>query len=146
MVQRVIEASVSVDDEVTGAISGGLLVFLGVHKDDTDEDLDYLVKKCLGLRIFPDEDGKMNRCLNPEKDSLLVVSQFTLYGDVRKGFRPSYDQAASLEKAEYYYRSFIEKIKNAKIHLQEGRFRANMVVSIKNSGPVTILIDSEKNF
>lgn len=146
VVQRVNYSSVTVDNKKVGEIDKGLLVFLGVGKEDTEEDLNYLVNKILGLRIFEDENEKMNLSLLDIKGELLVVSQFTLYGDVRKGKRPSFISSASPDIAEKLYRNFIEKSKKYDIKVKEGVFGADMKVNIENDGPVTILLDSKKNF
>ena len=126
----------------TGSIRTGLLVFLGVSRTDTVEDADYLTGKLLGLRIFPDEDGKMNRNVHEAGGSLLIVSQFTLYGDCRRGRRPSFDQAAPPEQAQNLYNYFVESAKRGPVPVETGVFQAVMQVHIVNDGPVTILIDS----
>ena len=142
VIQRVREASVTVNNGTTGSISTGLLVFLGVSRTDTVEDADYLTGKLLGLRIFPDEDGKMNRDVREAGGSLLIVSQFTLYGDCRKGRRPSFDQAAPPDQAQVLYNYFVESAKRGQVPVETGVFQAMMEVYIVNDGPVTILIDS----
>jgi D-tyrosyl-tRNA(Tyr) deacylase len=131
-----------VNDGVTGSIRTGLLVFLGVARTDTVEDADYLTGKLLGLRIFPDEDGKMNRNVQEAGGSLLIVSQFTLHGDCRKGRRPSFDQAAPPDQAQGLYNYFVESAKRGPVPVETGVFQAMMQVHIVNDGPVTILIDS----
>jgi D-tyrosyl-tRNA(Tyr) deacylase len=131
-----------VNDGVTGSIRTGLLVFLGVSRTDTVEDADYLTGKLLGLRIFPDEEGKMNRNVQEADGSLLIVSQFTLYGDCRKGRRPSFDQAAPPDQAQDLYNYFVESAKRGPVPVETGVFQAIMQVHIVNDGPVTILIDS----
>jgi D-tyrosyl-tRNA(Tyr) deacylase len=131
-----------VNDGTTGSIRTGLLVFLGVARTDTVEDADYLTGKLLGLRIFPDEDGKMNRNVQEAGGSLLIVSQFTLYGDCRRGRRPSFDQAAPPEQAQDLYNYFVESAKRGLVPVETGVFQAIMQVHIVNDGPVTILIDS----
>jgi D-tyrosyl-tRNA(Tyr) deacylase len=131
-----------VNDGVTGSIRTGLLVFLGVSRTDTVEDADYLTGKLLGLRIFPDEEGKMNRNVQEAGGSLLIVSQFTLYGDCRKGRRPSFDQAAPPDQAQDLYNYFVESAKRGPVAVETGVFQAAMQVHIVNDGPVTILIDS----
>jgi len=125
-----------------GSIRTGLLVFLGVSRIDTAEDADYLTGKLLGLRIFPDQEGKMNRNVQEAGGSLLIVSQFTLYGDCRKGRRPSFDQAAPPELAQDLYNYFVESAKRGPVAVETGVFQAMMQVHIVNDGPVTILIDS----
>lgn len=142
VIQRVREARVTVNDGVTGSIRTGLLVFLGVSRTDTVEDADYLTGKLVGLRIFPDEEGKMNRNVQEAGGSLLVVSQFTLYGDCRKGRRPSFDQAAPPDQAQDLYNYFVESAKRGPVPVETGVFQAMMQVHIVNDGPVTILIDS----
>ncbi|MGA9623679.1 MAG: D-aminoacyl-tRNA deacylase [Bryobacteraceae bacterium] len=142
VIQRVREASVTVNNGTTGSIRTGLLVFLGVSRTDTVEDADYLTGKLLGLRVFSDEDGKMNRDVREAGGSLLIVSQFTLYGDCRKGRRPSFDQAAPPEQAQDLYNYFVESAKRGPVPVETGVFQAMMQVHIVNDGPVTILIDS----
>ena len=142
VVQRVTEARVTVSDSTTGSIRTGLLVFLGISRTDTVEDADYLTGKLLGLRIFPDEDGKMNRNLQQAGGSLLIVSQFTLYGDCRKGRRPSFDRAAPPEQAQDLYNYFVESAKRGPVPVETGVFQAMMQVHIVNDGPATILMDS----
>jgi D-tyrosyl-tRNA(Tyr) deacylase len=142
VIQRVREASVTVNNGTTGSIRTGLLVFLGVSRTDTVEDADYLTGKLLGLRIFSDEDGKMNRDVREAGGSLLIVSQFTLYGDCRKGRRPSFDQAAPPEQAQDLYNYFVESAKRGPVPVETGVFQAMMQVHIVNDGPVTILMDS----
>jgi D-tyrosyl-tRNA(Tyr) deacylase len=142
VIQRVGEARVVVNNSSTGSIRTGLLVFLGVSRTDTVEDADYLTGKLLGLRIFPDEDGKMNRNVHEAGGSLLIVSQFTLYGDCRRGRRPSFDQAAPPDQAQDLYNYFVESAKLGPVPVETGVFQAVMQVHIVNDGPVTILIDS----
>ena len=146
IVQRVKEASVTVDETKVSEISKGLLIFLGIGKEDATSDLEYLVDKVLGLRIFEDHNKKMNLSLLDIKGELLVVSQFTLYGDVRKGRRPSFSDSAAPELGEEFYRLFIEKARSSNILVKEGIFGADMKVSLLNDGPVTILLDSKKVF
>lgn len=142
LVQRVNEARVEVDDKITGQIRKGLLVYLGIGQEDTEKDLDFMVNKVCGLRIFEDENRKMNLSVQDIKGEILVVSQFTLYGNVKKGFRPSFQDAALPEKAESMYEQFIEKVKAQGIPVAAGVFRAMMKVYSVNDGPVTILCDS----
>jgi D-tyrosyl-tRNA(Tyr) deacylase len=139
-------AEVSVGEEVVGKIGAGLLVLLGVAKSDTQADADYLAGKIIGLRIFDDENGKMNLSVADTRGSVLVVSQFTLYGDVRKGRRPSFDEAAPPELANDLYEQFVRKIREAGLVCETGRFQAMMDVELVNNGPVTILIDSARAF
>ena len=146
IVQRVIRAQVSVGEEVVGRIGPGLLVLLGVAKTDTQADADYLAGKIVGLRIFDDENGKMNLSLPEIGGSVLAVSQFTLYGDVRKGRRPSFDAAAPPQVANELYEYFVRKIREAGLACETGRFQAMMKVDLVNDGPVTILMDSARVF
>lgn len=146
VVQRVSRCSVSVQGEVVGRIGAGLLVLLGVSKTDNEPAADYLVEKLLGLRIFEDPQGKMNLSVRDAGGDLLVVSQFTLFGDVRRGKRPSFDAAAAPEQAKQLYEYFIAKIRAAGMHCETGQFQAMMDVELVNTGPVTILLDSEKTF
>jgi D-tyrosyl-tRNA(Tyr) deacylase len=144
LVQRVRQASVTVNDSTAASVGRGLLVFLGVAKPDTTADADYLVEKLLGLRIFPDDAGKMNRNVSEAGGSLLIVSQFTLYGDCRRGRRPSFDRAAPPERALTLYNYFVESAAKGKVPVETGVFQASMQVTLSNDGPVTILIDSEE--
>jgi D-tyrosyl-tRNA(Tyr) deacylase len=146
VIQRVSRAHVSVGEEVVGKIGPGLLVLLGVAKADTQADADYLANKILGLRIFEDQDGKMNLSLAETHGAVLAVSQFTLYGDVRKGRRPSFDQAAPPQMANELYEYLVRKIREAGITCETGRFQAMMQVELVNDGPVTILLDSNRTF
>ena len=146
MVQRVSRAKVSVRGETSGEIGRGLLVLLGVAREDSESEADHLAKKIAGLRIFEDEHGKMNRSVAEIGGALLVVSQFTLYGDARKGKRPSFDAAAPPEVARHLYQRFIDDIKTLGIPCQSGRFQEDMQVELLNEGPVTILLDSSKSF
>ncbi len=150
VVQRVSRARVTVAGEVksetTGEIGLGLLVLLGVGAGDTRADADYLVDKTIGLRIFEDAGGKMNLAVAEVSGALLVVSQFTLYGDVRRGKRPSFDAAAPPEQARELYEYFVEKIRAAGLRCESGRFQETMQVELVNHGPVTILLDSAKAF
>lgn len=146
VVQRVSRAQVTVNGEVTGRIASGLLVLLGVAPTDTESDADYLADKIAGLRIFEDDAGKMNLAATDVKGHLLVVSQFTLYGDVRRGRRPSFDTAAPPQHARRLYEYFVERIRAAGLVCETGRFREMMQVELVNDGPVTILLDSLKTF
>jgi len=146
VIQRVSEAKVEVDGDIIGKIGEGFLVLIGVRKDDTEEDVRYLADKVLGLRIFEDEAGKMNLSITDVKGEILTVSQFTLYGDSRKGRRPSFDEAAPLDVAEKLYELFVEEIRKSGIKVETGKFRALMDVHLINSGPVTILLDRKKLF
>jgi len=146
VVQRVSRAQVRVGDEIAGDIGPGLLVLLGVGDGDTFADADYLAEKIAGLRIFEDEHGKMNLGLTEIAGSVLAVSQFTLYGDVRRGKRPAFDAAAPPEKARTLYEYFVERIRLAGLPCETGRFQKMMQVELVNDGPVTILLDSSKAF
>jgi D-tyrosyl-tRNA(Tyr) deacylase len=137
---------VTVDGKSTGEISAGLLVLLGVSKTDNEAAADYLIEKIIGLRIFEDAEGKMNLSVEDSGGAVLVVSQFTLYGDVRRGKRPSFDAAARPEEAKKLYEYFAGKIRGAGLRCETGQFQAMMEVELVNSGPVTILLDSEKQF
>ncbi len=142
VIQRVSEASVTVNETVTGSIGTGLLVFAGIGKGDTQEDANYLLDKLLGLRVFPDENGKMNRNVHAAGGALLIVSQFTLYADCRRGRRPSFDPAAPVELAQALYHYFLEAARRAPIPVEAGVFQASMQVRLVNEGPVTIWLDS----
>jgi len=146
VVQRVSRARVTVNREVTGEIAGGLLVLIGVSQSDFESAADYLAEKIAGLRIFEDSEGKMNRSLAESGGAALVVSQFTLYGDVRRGKRPSFDAAARPEQACKLYEYFVAKLRAAGVRCETGRFQEMMQVELVNDGPVTILLDSEKLF
>jgi D-aminoacyl-tRNA deacylase len=142
VIQRVSRASVEVDGQVTGAIGTGLLILLGISKTDAEKEADYLVEKIIALRIFPDECGKMNRSVREAGGSLLIVSQFTLYGDVRKGRRPSFDLAAGPKDAERLYDYFITRARATGITVATGVFQAMMQVQLINDGPVTIICET----
>lgn len=146
VVQRVNSASVKSDNEVIGSIKKGILVYLGVGKLDQSSDVEYLVNKILGLRIFEDTSEKMNLSITEIGGEILVISQFTLYGDVRKGKRPSFTDSADPTIGKEYYNFFIEKIKKTGIKIETGKFGAHMEVDYINDGPVTILLDSKKLF
>ena len=146
VVQRVTLASVTVGEEVTGAIGPGMMVLIGVSSEDGPADLKYIAEKVMHLRIYDDENGVMNRSILDAGGAILAVSQFTLYGDARGGRRPSYFRAAKPEKAEEMYEKLIAQWREAGIHVETGRFRTEMQVSLVNDGPVTILLDSEKAF
>jgi len=140
--QRVSRATVSVNDKVVGSIGPGLLVLLAAARDDDAEQVRWMVEKVPGLRIFSDTEGKMNLSLTEVGGEILVVSQFTLYGDCRKGKRPSYSDAAAPAEAEVLYRAFIDALKAREISVQEGMFGAMMQVELVNDGPVTLILDS----
>ena len=146
VVQRVTRASVTIDGEVVGEIGNGLVVLLGVARDDTKEDADYLSAKIVALRIFDDAEGRMNVSLKDSGGGLLVVSQFTLYGDVRRGLRPSWSDAAAPEIAEPLYEYFVESSRKLLGTVETGSYRKTMQVELVNDGPVTLLLDSRKNF
>jgi D-aminoacyl-tRNA deacylase len=145
-VQRVSEASVRVDGACVAAIGRGLAVLLGVGKDDASADAEYLADKVLNLRVFPDEAGQMNRSVLDVRGSLLVVSQFTLFGDARRGRRPSYVEAAGPEQANRLYEQFVERLRPSGLPVATGIFRAMMAVGLVNDGPVTLLLDSRRTF
>lgn len=146
VVQKVASSSVTVEGETTGKIDKGLMVLLGVADGDTDKDVTYMVDKIVNLRIFEDENDKMNLSLQDIGASLLVVSQFTLLGDCRKGRRPSFIEAARPEMADNLYQKFVDKARSMGIRTETGRFKTHMMVELINDGPVTILVDSNKNF
>ncbi|MGB2603401.1 MAG: D-aminoacyl-tRNA deacylase [Candidatus Sulfotelmatobacter sp.] len=146
VVQRVSRAQVTVNGEITGQIGLGLLVLLGVGRDDTEADAIYLAEKIAGLRVFEDDQGKMNRSVQDVEGSVLAVSQFTLHGDVTRGKRPSFDAAAPPEKARQLYDFFVEQIRAAGLRCETGRFQEMMQVELVNEGPVTILLDSGRSF
>lgn len=146
VLQRTDRSSVSVDGQPVAAIGRGLTVLLGVGHGDTEKDAAYLADKVVNLRIFPDDAGKMNLSLLDVAGELLVISQFTLYGDCRKGKRPSFDTAASPQLAQELYQKFIESCRDYGIQTSQGKFQTEMVVSLDNHGPVTILLDSKRLF
>jgi D-tyrosyl-tRNA(Tyr) deacylase len=146
VVQRVSRAKVTVAGTVVGQIGPGLLLLLAVGQGDAEADADYLAEKVAGLRIFEDTEGKMNRAVGESGGAVLAVSQFTLYGDVRRGKRPSFDAAARPEQARRLYDHFVEKIRAAGLRCETGRFQEMMLVELVNDGPVTILLDSQKLF
>ena len=146
VVQRVSHASVKVDGEIKGEIGKGLLVLLGVKKWDTEKDLDYCVKKLVGLRIFKDEEEKMNLSAQDIEGDFLIISQFTLYGDTKKGFRPSFIASEEPDKANQMYETFLEKVRSVSGRkVEKGVFGADMKVELLNDGPVTIIIESPFN-
>jgi D-tyrosyl-tRNA(Tyr) deacylase len=142
VLQRVTQAHVAVDGNTVGAISTGLVVLLGISRSDTTRDADYLLEKILYLRIFPDNEGKMNRNIQQASGSLLLISQFTLYGDCRKGRRPSFDRAAPPDQALALYDYFVQTARRGPVPVETGEYRAHMQVTLTNDGPVTILLDS----
>ena len=146
VVQRVSHAKVTVNGRIAGEIALGLLVLLGVGREDTESDVNYLAEKIAGLRIFADADEKMNLSVVDVGGSVLVVSQFTLYGDLRRGRRPSFDAAAAPDTAQKLYELFVERLRSAGLRCETGRFQQVMQVELVNEGPVTVLLDSGKNF
>jgi D-tyrosyl-tRNA(Tyr) deacylase len=142
VVQRVSHASVTIDGEVVGRIGCGLLVLVGINKTDDEAEITFLADKLVNLRIFPDDDDKMNRSLMDIQGELLVVSQFTLYGDCRKGRRPSFIDAAGPDHAIPVYERFVARLRESGLNVETGRFGANMQVDLQNDGPVTLIIDS----
>ena len=146
VVQRVTYSSVEVDGEIVGEINKGFNVLLGISKEDTEEDMKYIKDKIVNLRVFSDENDKMNLSLLDIKGELLLISQFTLYGDARKGRRPNFMNALGGEEDKKFYDKFIEMMKETGLKVQTGIFGADMKVDIKNDGPVTILLDSSRNF
>tara|TARA_R110002072_G_scaffold302100_1_gene483871 strand:- start:22684 stop:23148 length:465 start_codon:yes stop_codon:yes gene_type:complete len=146
VVQRVASANVKVEGKIVGQIERGFLVLLGVGTDDVDADAVMLAEKIAGLRVFEDDAGKMNLALNDVGGEMLVVSQFTLFGDCRKGRRPSFVEAARPEKAELLYETFVAEVRGQGLHVETGRFQTHMDVSLINDGPVTLLLDSRKAF
>jgi D-tyrosyl-tRNA(Tyr) deacylase len=146
VVQRVRRCRVTVEGNVVGEIGAGLLVLLGISKTDNEAAADHMVEKIIGLRIFEDAEGKMNLSVQDSGGAVLVVSQFTLYGDVRRGRRPSFDDAARPEEAKRLYEYFVGKVRAVGLRCETGQFQAMMEVELVNSGPVTILLDSEKTF
>jgi D-tyrosyl-tRNA(Tyr) deacylase len=147
VIQRVSSSEVRINNESVGKINHGLNVLLGIKDDDTEADMDYIINKLVNLRIFEDADGKMNRSILDVDGELLLVSQFTLYGDCRKGRRPGFTRSGPVDQAEKKYAIFVDKLKSLPIKkIETGVFQAEMEVSIVNDGPVTLLLDSEKNF
>ena len=146
VVQRVTRASVTVDHKIVGEIGNGLVVLLGIARDDAEQDAEYLVEKIAALRIFDDESGRMNRSVTDVHGGVLIVSQFTLYGDVRRGLRPSWIDAAAPEVAEPLYDFFVAQARRLIARVATGSFRAMMLLELVNDGPVTILLDSRKLF
>ena len=146
VVQRVKNSEVKVDDNIIGSIDSGLLVFLGIGNEDAMDDIDYLIDKIVNLRVFEDQEGKMNlSALDLEKE-IMIISQFTLYGDCRKGRRPSFFDAAPPDQAERLYDVFVNKINNYDLKIATGEFQAMMDIDLVNDGPVTLLLDSNKEF
>lgn len=146
VIQRVNRASVKIDNTIHGKIAHGMLVLLGISRGDDNTDLQWLAEKAVNLRIFEDQQGKMNRSLADIDGEMLIISQFTLYGDCRKGRRPGFSSAALPEIAEPLYLQFIEEVKKKQIRVATGLFQATMEVELVNDGPVTLLLDSEKQF
>ena len=146
VVQRVTYSNVKVDGNIVGEINRGFNVLIGISKEDTEEDMKYIKDKLINLRVFEDENNKMNLSLSDIQGELLIISQFTLYGDVRKGRRPTFMNALGGNEAKVFYDKFIESMKETGLKIETGIFGADMKVDIKNDGPVTILLDSSKNF
>lgn len=146
VIQRVLRGAVSIDGKLVGQIGSGLVVFLGIGQEDGLEDIKYLTEKIVKLRIFEDSQEKMNLSLLDTDGELLIISQFTLYGDCRRGRRPSFSSAADPIKAEQLYEDFLQEIKKYELVVETGQFQAMMDVDLVNTGPVTILLDSKRNF
>lgn len=146
IIQKVTKASVAVDDDLISEIGNGYMILLAVKETDTEEDLAYIKRKIANLRIFEDEEGKMNLSLKDTGGEILLVSQFTLYGDARKGNRPSFTESAGLEKANDYYEKLRDELTKEGFLVKTGQFQAHMEVSLVNDGPVTIILDSERIF
>lgn len=146
VVQRVSCAQVKVKEKLISRIGRGLMVLVGIGMDDTQEDVEYLAQKLSGLRVFEDSNGKMNLSLEEVKGQILLVSQFTLYGDCRKGRRPSFDQAAGAELAQRLYNLLVESLRQKGLEVAKGEFQERMSVELANDGPVTLILDSKKNF
>lgn len=146
VVQRVTSSKVTVEGKIIGSISKGLNILIGISKEDTEEDLIYIKEKITNLRIFEDEADKMNLSVLDIKGEILVISQFTLYGDCRKGRRPNFMEAEGGEKAKVLYEKFIGLLKESNLKVETGEFGAHMKVDIQNDGPVTLMLDSKKNF
>jgi D-tyrosyl-tRNA(Tyr) deacylase len=144
LIQRVKKCSVTVEEQTVASIGNGLLILLGVHNEDNEKDLELLARKCIGLRIFSDEQGKMNRSIKDINGSIVVVSQFTLFGDVSRGLRPYFGDAALPEKARDYYEKFMAVLRQSELNVQGGIFGAHMEVDILNDGPVTISINTRE--
>ena len=146
VVQRVNSSKVTVEGKVVGSINKGLNLLIGISKEDTEEDLLYLKDKILNLRIFEDENDKMNLSLLDVKGEILAISQFTLYGDCRKGRRPNFMEAEGGERAKTLYKRFVELLRESNLKVETGKFGAHMIVDIQNDGPVTLMLDSKKKF
>lgn len=144
LIQRVEDACVTVESETVSSIKSGLLLFLGITPDDTDDDVDYLAKKIAGLRVFEDENGRMNLSIQDVGGEALVISQFTLYADMRRGRRPSFSLAARPEQARPLYREFCRRLKSLGVPVKKGRFGAHMYVELTNDGPVTLWLDTKE--
>lgn len=144
--QRVLTASVKVEGSTVGKINKGALVLLGIEKNDSEQDIAYIADKCVHLRLFEDEKGKFNHSTMDIKGEILLVSQFTLYGDCRKGRRPSFSEAALPEDARTLYEITVERIRDYGIHVETGKFQADMEISLINYGPVTVILDSKRHF
>ena len=143
IVQRVVSARVSIDDKIYSSINKGILAFLGITHNDTEQDIKYCIEKLINLRIFSDSEGKLNRSLLDTGGELMIVSNFTVYGDTRKGRRPSYTASANPENAEKLYNLFLEKLADYNVLFKSGKFREHMKISLENDGPVTLIINSK---
>jgi D-tyrosyl-tRNA(Tyr) deacylase len=143
ILQRVQSSQVSVNEQVVGRIGRGLNLLIGIASTDTEAELDWMVKKCLELRVFPDRAGKFDLSVQDIGGEILAISQFTLYGDCRKGRRPSFDRAAIPDQAKYLYEAFVSKLRSSGLRVETGQFGANMQVSIENDGPVTLILERE---
>ena len=143
IVQRVVSARVSIDDKIYSSINKGILAFLGITHKDTEQDIKYCIEKLINLRIFSDSEGKLNRSLLDTGGELMIVSNFTVYGDTRKGRRPSYTASANPENAEKLYNLFLEKLADYNVLFKSGKFREHMKISLENDGPVTLIINSK---
>lgn len=146
VVQRVSQAAVETEGEIIGRIGRGLLILVGIGPEDSEADIEYMADKILNLRVFSNEQGKMNLSVRDINGSMLAVSQFTLYGDCRKGRRPGYSRAAEPTKALDFYQKFVRQLSESGLKVEQGKFQADMQVSLINDGPVTLLLDSEKLF
>jgi len=146
LIQRVKSASVTVENEIISSINNGILLFVALHADDTNKDFDYIINKTINLRIFENKEGNFDKSLLDLNLDLLIVSQFTLYGDTRKGRRPSFTRSMPVSQARLYFKEFIKRFENVYSNIKTGKFQAMMDVSLVNDGPVTIMIDSDKDF
>ena len=146
LIQRVKSASVTVENEIISSVNNGILLFVAIHEDDTNKDFDYIISKTVNLRIFENEKGQFDKSVLDLNQEILIVSQFTLYGDTRKGRRPSFSRSMPVSKAKLYFNEFIKRFKQEYPNIKTGKFQAMMDVSLVNDGPVTIFLDSDKKF